>query len=77
MLRLLLAALLAALIGGGVYFFWNYQIERHYEDGKFAYLKVTPRTGGTQPDDRPACPRGHGHDPPGHAATSFRSTSGS
>ena len=76
MLRLLLAALLAALIGGGVYFFWNYQIERHYEDGKFAYLKVTPRTRGHNRTTAP-CPRGHGHDPPGHAATSFRSTSGS
>ena len=53
MLRLLLVALLVALIGGGVYFFWNYQIERHYEDGKFAYLKITPRTRGDQPGDRP------------------------
>jgi deoxyribonuclease-1-like protein len=53
MLRLLLVALLVALIGGGVFFFWNYQIERHYEDGKFAYLKITPRTRGDQPGDRP------------------------
>jgi deoxyribonuclease-1-like protein len=53
MLRLLLAALLVALIGGGVYFFWNYRIERHDEDGKFAYLKVTPRTRGEEPSDRP------------------------
>jgi len=53
MLRLLLVALLAVLVGGGVYFFWNYQIERHFEDGKFAYLKVTPRTRGESQDDRP------------------------
>ena len=76
MLRLLLAALLVALIGGGVYFFWNYRIERHDEDGKFAYLKVTPRTRGEEPSDRPAAraPTPRSASPP---STSVRSTSGS
>jgi len=56
MSRLIVIALLVGLVAGGVYFFWNYRIERHYEDGKFAYLKITSRADQSQvgqPDDRP------------------------
>jgi len=56
MSRLIVIALLVGLVAGGVYFFWNYRIERHFEDGKFAYLKITRRSDQSQvdqPDGRP------------------------
>ncbi len=45
MARLILGVLLIALIGFGGYFVVNYQVETYYENGKFSYLKITPRGG--------------------------------
>jgi len=42
---ILTVLLIAGLIGGG-YFYVNYEVETHYDNGKLAYVKITPRASG-------------------------------
>jgi deoxyribonuclease-1-like protein len=66
MIRVILGVLLIGLIGFGGYFIVNYEFETQYENGKFSYLKITPRGRGqeiaatgltvVQPPSRPLMP---------------------
>jgi deoxyribonuclease-1-like protein len=35
--------LLLAFVAGGVYFFLNYEVQTHYENGKLAYMKIVAK----------------------------------
>ncbi len=45
MARAVLAILLIGLACAGAALFWLFDIERHYQDGTLAYIKLTPRWG--------------------------------
>jgi deoxyribonuclease-1-like protein len=42
-MRIAMGLVLVALIAAGTYFGMNYQMETHYENGRMAYMKITPR----------------------------------
>ena len=56
MSKLILPVLLVALVGGGGYFYANYEFEIQRDaDGKLQYAKITPAAGSPSPPD-PASP---------------------
>jgi deoxyribonuclease-1-like protein len=62
-MRIAIGLILVALIGAGIYVGVNYHLETRYENGRFAYLKVTPRgaaggpaVSGEAPPEPPARP---------------------
>ena len=61
MAKQLFIVLLVAAVAGGVYFFLNYEVQTHYENGKLAYVKIAARGartdgGGGDPAAAPARP---------------------
>ena len=58
MAKQLLILLIVAAAGGGAYFFWNYEFQTHYENGKLAYIKVSPKAARSAagPDESPLNP---------------------
>jgi hypothetical protein len=45
MARVVLTILLAALLAGGAFFYWNYQVEAVYEDGRVTSVHIRAREG--------------------------------
>ncbi|MBN2580887.1 MAG: endonuclease/exonuclease/phosphatase [Pirellulales bacterium] len=45
-MRIAIGLVLIVLLGAGIYLGMNYRVERHYENGQFSYLKITPRSAG-------------------------------
>ena len=44
MAKVALTVLVVALVAGGLFFWWNYQIETEYKDGRLAAVRITPRS---------------------------------
>jgi deoxyribonuclease-1-like protein len=42
-MRVAMGLVLLGVIAGGIYFGMNYQLETHYDNGRFSFLKVAPR----------------------------------
>ena len=47
--RIVLGIVIIALLGGTGFFVMNYKVESHSENGKFSYLKITPRENSAEP----------------------------
>jgi deoxyribonuclease-1-like protein len=43
-IRVIIGTILITVFGAGGYFFVNYQVESQYENGKFSYFKIIPRS---------------------------------
>lgn len=47
--RIVLGIIIIAMLGATGFFVMNYKIESHYENGKLAYMKITPRGSSAEP----------------------------
>lgn len=71
--RIVLGIVIIAMLGASGFFVMNYKLESHYENGKFAYMKITPRgNSGGPPPTGTETPANNNLPPPQPNRSTFR-----